>query len=64
MNNNPILTIALFLAFIAAVWASIGDLEEGSVFFSFMLMLLAIYPLFLAYVYLSDSLEERLKVSQ
>jgi hypothetical protein len=61
MTDNTIPTTLLLIMFILVVWASLNYLEEGAAFQSFIVMLGAIFVLFGAYVYLSDSLEEKLK---
>ena len=61
MNTNKIWIMGLLLAFIIEVLVSISDIESGLVFMSFIAMLAAICFLFVAYEYLSDSLEEKLK---
>ena len=53
-------TTLLFLMFILAVWASISSLDTGLIFQSFIAMLEAIWILFLAYNYLSNSLKDSL----
>jgi hypothetical protein len=64
MNTNKIWIIGLLLVFVVEVWVSISDIESGLMLLSFIAILAAIWVLFVAYEYLSDSLEESLKASQ
>ena len=64
MNTYKIWIIGLLLAFVAEVCVSISDIESGLVFMSFIAILVAIWVLFVAYLYLRNSLEEKLEVSQ
>ena len=61
MNTNKIWIMGLLLVFIIEVLVSISDIESGLVFMSFIAILAAIWVLFVAYEYLSDSLGERLE---
>ena len=56
--------IGLLLVFVVEVWVSISDIESGLMLPSFIAILTAIWLLSVAYLYLSDSLEESLKASQ
>ena len=58
-----IIIIMLFYTFAAFVYISTIALKIGLVTTSFIAMLGAIFVLFGAYVYLSDSLEESLKAT-
>ena len=62
MNTYKIWIMGLLLVFVVEVWVSISNIESDSLLLSFIAMLVAIYALFTAYILLSDSLEERLKV--
>ena len=64
MNTNKIWIMGLLLVFIIEVLVSISDIESDSLLLSFIAILTAISVLFVAYEYLSDSLEESLKVSK
>ena len=64
MSEHPILTILLLLAFVVEVFGSIEDLMLNSLFQSFIIMLVAIFVLFVAYAYLNDLLTESLKASK
>ena len=64
MNTYKIWIIGLLLVFVVEVWVSISDIESGLMLLSFIAILTAIWLLFVAYEYLSDSLEERLKASK
>jgi hypothetical protein len=61
MNTNKIWIMGLLLVFIIEVLVSISDIESDSLLLSFIAILTAISVLFVAYEYLSDSLEEKLK---
>ena len=61
MNTNKIWIMGLLLAFIIEVLVSISDIESDSLLLSFIAILAAIWVLFVAYEYLSDSLGERLE---
>ena len=62
--KHTFLIIESLIAFAVGVWASINELERGFVLLSFVIILLAIYILFLAYEALRDSLTKKLKASQ
>ena len=64
MNTYKIWIIGLLLVFVVEVWVSISDIESGLMLLSFIAILTAIWLLFVAYEYLSDSLEESLKASK
>ena len=64
MNINKIWIIGLLLVFIVEILVSISDIESGLVSQSFILMLIAIFELVVAYEYLSDSLEKSLKANK
>ena len=64
MNTYKIWIIGLLLVFVVEVWVSISDIESGLMLLSFIAILTAIWLLFVAYGYLRDSLEERLKASK
>ena len=65
MNTYTIWIIGLLLVFVVEVWVSIENLGAGGlIFLSFIIMLVAIAALFIAYICSSDSLEERLRASQ
>lgn len=64
MNTYTIWIIGLLLVFIIEVLVSISDIESGLMFLSFLAMLTAIWLLCVAYLYLSDSLGERLEASK
>ena len=64
MNTYKIWIIGLLLVFVVEVWVSISDIESGLMLLSFIAILTAIWLLFVAYEYLSDSLEERLEASK
>jgi Flp pilus assembly protein protease CpaA len=64
MNINKIWIIGLLLVFIVEILVSISDIESGLVSQSFILMLIAIFALVVAYEYLSDSLEKSLKANK
>ena len=64
MNTNKIWIMGLLLVFIIEVLVSISDIESDSLLLSFIAILAAIWVLFVAYEYLSDSLEESLEASK
>ena len=64
MNGHQIIMVVLFLVFVVEVWVSISDIESGLMLLSFIAILTAIWLLFVAYEYLSDSLEESLEASK
>ena len=64
MNTYKIWIIGLLLVFVVEVWVSISDIESGLMLLSFIAILTAIWLLFVAYEYLSDSLEESLEASK
>jgi amino acid transporter len=61
---NTFIMIESLLAFAVSAWLSLNSLKEGSVSISFVIMLIAIFVLFVGYEALSDSLEESLKASK
>ena len=64
MNTYKIWIILLLLVFVAEVLGSISDIESGLVFQSSILLLIAIFALFVAYERLRDSLAESLEASE
>ena len=64
MSVRAIIIIMLFYTFAAFVYISTIALKIGLITTSFIVMLVAIFVLFVAYERLRDSLEERLGASQ